>query len=119
MEYYSIPVADIHGSHGKMERKKAMDEIRCGKVNVLIASDIAARGLDIKGVTHIFNYDVPSSSKDYLHRAGRTGRAGEQGYAISLMTPQETRLVKRYEAELGIKMIEAIIREGQIFAAEE
>ncbi len=119
MEHYSIPVADIHGSHGKMERKKAMDQIRGGKVNVLIASDIAARGLDIKGVTHIFNYDVPSSSKDYLHRAGRTGRAGEQGYAISLMTPQETRLVKRYEAELGIKMIEAIIREGQIFAAEE
>jgi superfamily II DNA/RNA helicase len=119
MEHYGISVADIHGTHGKMERKKAMDDIRSGKVVVLIASDVAARGLDIKGVTHIFNYDVPSGSKDYLHRAGRTGRAGEQGYAISLMMEQETRLVHRYESELGIEMTEAVIREGQIFAAEE
>ena len=114
MEHYGISVADIHGTRGKMERKKAMDDIRNGKVRVLIASDIAARGLDIKGVTHIFNYDVPSGSKDYLHRAGRTGRAGEQGYAISLMTELETRLVKRYESELNIEMIKAVIREGEI-----
>lgn len=119
MEHYGISVADIHGTHGKLERRKAMDAIRGGKVDVLIASDVAARGLDIKGVTHIFNYDVPSGSKDYLHRAGRTGRAGEQGYAISLMTKQEARLAKRYESELGIEMVEAFIREGQIFAAEE
>ncbi|MCK4565387.1 MAG: DEAD/DEAH box helicase, partial [Verrucomicrobia bacterium] len=76
MEHYRIPVADLHGTHGKLARKKAIDDIRKGAVNVLIASDVAARGLDIKGVTHIFNYDAPSSSKDYLHRAGRTGRAG-------------------------------------------
>lgn len=119
MEHYNIPVADLHGTHDKLARKKAMDDIRKGAVNVLIASDVAARGLDIKGVTHIFNYDAPNSSKDYLHRAGRTGRAGEQGYAISLMTPQETRLAQRYASDLGIEMHEAIIREGQIFAAEE
>ena len=119
MEHYNIPVADLHGTHGKMARKQAMDNIRKGKVHVLIASDVAARGLDIKGVTHVFNYDAPSGSKDYLHRAGRTGRAGALGYAISLMTPQEARLVRRYESELGIEMIEAVIREGQIFAAEE
>ncbi len=119
MEHYRIPVADLHGTHGKLARKKAIDDIRKGAVNVLIASDVAARGLDIKGVTHIFNYDAPSSSKDYLHRAGRTGRAGEQGYAISLIAPQETRLAQRYESELGIEMVEATIREGQIFAAEE
>jgi len=118
MEHYGIPVADIHGTHGKLERKKAMDDIRSGKVNVLIASDIAARGLDIKGVTHIFNYDVPSDSKDYLHRAGRTGRAGEEGFAISLMTQQETRLVKRYETDLDLEMVEAIISDGQIYAVE-
>ena len=119
MEHYRIPVADLHGAHGKFDRKKAIDDIRKGAVNVLIASDVAARGLDIKGVTHIFNYDAPSGSKDYLHRAGRTGRAGEQGYAISLMTPQETRLARRYESDLGIEMVEATIREGQIFAADE
>lgn len=119
MEHFNIPVADIHGTHGKLERKKAMDDIRSGKVSVLIASDVAARGLDIKGVSHVFNYDAPSSSKDYLHRSGRTGRAGAEGYAISLMTEQESRLVQRYEAELGIEMLAAIIREGEIFSAEE
>ena len=119
MEHYNIPVADIHGTHGKLERKKAMDDIRNGKVSVLIASDVAARGLDIKGVSHVFNYDAPSSSKDYLHRAGRTGRAGAEGYAISLMTEQESRLVQRYEAELGIEMLAAVIHEGEIFSAEE
>jgi len=113
------PFSKINRLTPFLERKKAIDDIRKGTVNVLIASDIAARGLDIKGVTHIFNYDAPSGSKDYLHRAGRTGRAGEGGYAISLMTPQETRLAKRYASELGIEMVEAIIREGQIFAAEE
>ena len=119
MEHYNIPVADIHGTHGKLERKKAMDDIRSGKVSVLIASDVAARGLDIKGVSHVFNYDAPSSSKDYLHRAGRTGRAGAEGHAVSLMTEQESRLVQRYEAELGIEMLAAVIREGEIFSAEE
>ncbi|MCF7816881.1 MAG: DEAD/DEAH box helicase [Kiritimatiellales bacterium] len=119
MGNYSIPVVDIHATHGKLERTKAMNDFRSGRVNILIASDVAARGLDIKGVTHIFNYDAPSSSKDYLHRTGRTGRAGEQGYAISLLTEQEIRLARRYETELGIQLVAATIREGQIFAAEE
>jgi superfamily II DNA/RNA helicase len=118
MEYYNIPVVDLHGTHDKLERKRALDQFRQGKVHVMIASDVAARGLDIKGVTHIFNYDAPSSSKDYLHRAGRTGRAGEEGFAISLLTPQEVRLVKRYETELDILMTEAMIREGEIYEAE-
>lgn len=119
MQHYGIAVADIHGTHGKIERRKAMDDIRSGRVGVLIASDVAARGLDVKGVSHIFNYDVPSNSRDYLHRAGRTGRAGEEGFAISLMTGMETRLIQRYEAELGIEMIEAFIREGQIFTTKD
>ena len=119
MEHYRIPVGDLNGTRDKLERKRAMDEIRSGKMQVLIASDVAARGLDIKGVTHIFNYDAPSSCKDYLHRVGRTGRAGQEGYAISLMTPQETRLADRYETELGIELTEAFIREGQIFAVED
>jgi superfamily II DNA/RNA helicase len=119
MEYYGIAVADIHGTHDKLVRKKALDDIRSGKVSLLIASDVAARGLDIKGVTHIFNYDIPSSSKDYLHRVGRTGRAGAEGFAVSLMTEQEARLAKRYEKELGIEMVEAFMREGEIFAVEE
>ena len=119
MEHYGIPVADLHGAHGKMERKKALDAIRAGKVHLLIASDMAARGLDIKGVTHVFNYDLPSASKDYLHRAGRTGRAGEEGFCISLAAPQELRLVTRYASDLNLEMTEAFIREGEIYALND
>jgi superfamily II DNA/RNA helicase len=119
MEHYGIPVADLHGAHGKMERKKALDAIRAGKVHLLIASDMAARGLDIKGVSHVFNYDLPSAAKDYLHRAGRTGRAGEEGFCISLAAPQELRLVARYASELSLEMTEAFIREGEIYALDD
>ena len=81
-----MSVADLHGAYDKSERKKAMDDFRSGRVKVLIASDVAARGLDIPGVTHIFNFDVPTESKAYLHRVGRTARAGAKGCAIALMT---------------------------------
>jgi len=86
---------------------------------VLIASDLAARGLDIQGVTHIFNLDVPTQSKAYLHRVGRTARAGAKGYAVSLLTAQEVRLVRRYQSELGIAMAPIGLREGEVFVDEE
>ena len=85
---------------------------------MLIASDIAARGLDIKGVTHIFNFDVPTMSKAYLHRVGRTGRAGAKGIAISLLTEVEARLVRRYEEELGISLQAVRIRGGELIGAD-
>lgn len=115
----NIDVADLHGAFDKTERKKAMDDFRSGRANVLIASDVAARGLDIAGVTHIFNFDVPTESKAYLHRVGRTARAGAKGFAIALMTEQESRLVRRYESELGITMTQIIVREGRISLANE
>jgi superfamily II DNA/RNA helicase len=114
LAYHKVAVADLHGAYDKSERKKAMDDFRAGQVRVMIASDLAARGLDIKGVTHIFNLDMPTESKDYLHRVGRTARAGAQGYAISLMSEQELRLVKRYEDELGIRMMRGQLREGKL-----
>lgn len=118
LEHYGISVANLHGAQGKLDRKGALDGFRSGKMQILVASDVAARGLDVRGVTHIFNYDVPSSSKDYLHRVGRTGRAGAKGYAVSLMNVQEVRLVKRFEKELSIVLHPALIQEGQVFLAE-
>jgi len=94
-----------------------MDGLRSGDIRVLIASDVAARGLDIKGVTHIFNFDVPTLSKAYLHRAGRTGRAGAKGLAISLVTEIEARVIPRYQDELGITMQRVRMREGRLMAA--
>jgi superfamily II DNA/RNA helicase len=80
----------------------------------MIASDLAARGLDILGVTHVFNLDVPTMSKAYLHRVGRTARAGAKGTAISLVTEIEARLVRRYEQELGIIMQCVRVRDGRV-----
>ena len=118
LAHHKMRVADLHGAHDKEDRKKAMDNIRSGKVDVLIASDIAARGLDIKGVTHVFNVDVPTESSAYLHRAGRTGRAGERGVALSLVCGPQVRAVERYESELGIVVKRVYLREGQVHLAD-
>ncbi|MEI6149847.1 MAG: DEAD/DEAH box helicase [bacterium] len=114
LAHHKIKVADLHGAFTKVERKKAMDDFRGGHVNVLMASDVAARGLDIKGVTHIFNFDVPSESLVYLHRVGRTARAGAKGRAITLLSERELRLVRRFESELGITMTPILLREGEV-----
>ena len=100
--HHKIAAVDLHGAQDNARRRKAINDFRNAVANVMIASDIAARGLDISGVSHVFNFDIPTQSKDYLHRVGRTSRAGSQGYAVSLMTEQEIRLLKRYRNELGI-----------------
>ncbi|MDZ4817217.1 MAG: DEAD/DEAH box helicase [Verrucomicrobiota bacterium] len=116
LAHHKVTVADLHGAYHKLDRKQAMDDFRSGQVQILIASDIASRGLDLPGVTHVFNLDAPSQSKDYLHRVGRTGRANSSGTAISLMTDQETRLVRRYHDDLGITVTRMILREGQLMS---
>lgn len=114
LAHHKMPAADLHAAGDKFSRKQAMDDFRSGRARVMIASDIGARGLDIRSVTHVINLDVPSSSKAYLHRVGRTGRAGEEGMAVTLVTTAELRLVRRYESELGIHMHHARLREGQL-----
>jgi superfamily II DNA/RNA helicase len=111
---HKILVGELHGACDKQARVKTINHFRSGKVKILVASDMAARGLDIKGVTHIFNVDAPGKSKDYLHRAGRTGRAGAHGYCISLMSGEEQKIVRRYERELKIIIKQASIYEGII-----
>lgn len=118
LAHHKVPVADLHGAFKKVERKKAMDSIRSGDARVLIASDVAARGLDIRDVTHIVNIDAPSESKAYLHRVGRTARAGANGCAVTLMNEQEIRLVARYQSELGITMTRVRVREGAVIPAD-
>lgn len=118
LAHHKIPAADLNAALHKEARKRAMDGFRSGQIRVLIASDIAARGLDIKGVTHVFNFDVPTLSQAYLHRVGRTGRAGVKGLAVTLMTEIEARLVRRYQEELGIAMQCVRTREGRVLSVE-
>jgi superfamily II DNA/RNA helicase len=114
LTHHKLAVADLSAELNKLDRKRAMDGIRSGTVRIMIASDLAARGLNILGVTHIFNLDVPTLSKAYLHRVGRTGRAGAKGTAVSLVTEIEARLIRRYERELGITLQCIRVRDGHI-----
>jgi len=84
-----IRASAIHGGMKQQKRMDSLDDLKTEKTKVLVATDVAARGLDIKNVTHIYNYDVPKTSTEYVHRIGRTARAGEKGAAITLLTPRD------------------------------
>ena len=102
LNYHGIAASGIYGQAGKLERKNALEDFRTGRVRVLVASDLGARGLDIAGVTHVINLDIPEDATHYLHRAGRCGRQGAQGHVISLVTPYERRWIHRYEKQWGL-----------------
>jgi ATP-dependent RNA helicase RhlE len=96
-----IPVNVIHGDRNMQQRGSAMDAFAEGHVQVLVATDVAQRGLDIEGISHVVNYDVPGDPEDYVHRIGRTGRAGASGDAITFMTAAELGQVRSIERLLG------------------
>jgi ATP-dependent RNA helicase DDX5/DBP2 len=86
-----IPCNSIHGDKEQREREHVLFEFKSGRAPIMIATDVAARGLDIKDVRMVINYDFPSNTEDYIHRIGRTGRAGQKGTAITFMGPQDAR----------------------------
>jgi ATP-dependent RNA helicase RhlE len=92
-----ITSAAIHGNKSQGARTKALADFKAGKVRVLVATDIAARGLDIDQLPHVVNYELPSVAEDYVHRIGRTGRAGNEGEAMSLVCVDELKLLKDIE----------------------
>jgi superfamily II DNA/RNA helicase len=88
---------EIHGDMDQSSRIAELDRFKSGEVNILVASDVAARGLDIKGVSHVFNYDTPWHPDDYVHRVGRTGRAGNKGRAFTFVTPEDAEAIANVE----------------------
>jgi hypothetical protein len=90
-------VETLHGDLSQTQRDRVMRRFRSGQADILIATDVAARGLDIPDVSHVVNYDIPDSAEAYVHRIGRTGRAGRAGTAITLITPRETRWLRQIE----------------------
>jgi ATP-dependent RNA helicase RhlE len=100
----SISVACIHGDFKQRDRISALEGFRAGRHRVLIATNIAARGLDVEGISHVINYDVPDHPEDYVHRIGRTARAEADGDAITLVTPDDEGLIHRIEYLLGRKI---------------
>ena len=97
LERDRIAAVAIHGNKSQNQRTRALDDFRRGQVRVLVASDIAARGLDIDDVTHVVNFDIPNEPETYVHRIGRTGRAGATGEALSLCGPEEREFLRDIE----------------------
>jgi len=96
-----IAAIAIHGDRSQDQRKSALAGFRAGKYRVMVATDLAARGLDIQDVSHVINFDVPDEAEDYIHRIGRTARMGKAGEALSLVTPEDRVSLGRIEGTLG------------------
>jgi ATP-dependent RNA helicase DeaD len=95
----------LHGDLDQSKRDSVMKQFKDGTIQVLVATDVAARGLDISGVTHVYNFDIPQDSERYVHRIGRTGRAGKSGMSVTFVTAREFRLLKIIEKVTGQRMI--------------
>ncbi len=96
-----IKSAAIHGDRSQSQRQSALDNLKSGRCRVLVATDVVARGIDIDDVSHVVNYDLPNSPDDYVHRIGRTARAGKSGTAVSLLAPEEHEQLRDIEVKIG------------------
>ena len=101
LKRHGVRTAVIHGDRSQAERNSALKSFKSGHCSVLVPTDVAARGLDIPGVSHVINYDLPDDAESYIHRIGRTARMGREGEAISLVTPQERVSLGQIERALG------------------
>jgi ATP-dependent RNA helicase RhlE len=99
-----LKAAALHADRTQAQRTQAVEGFRSGRYCVLVATDVAARGLDIDGITHVVNYEVPSSRETYVHRVGRTGRADATGTALTLVAPEETRALQALQRSFGLEL---------------
>jgi ATP-dependent RNA helicase RhlE len=97
LEAHGMPVSALHGNKSQPARQKALEQFRCGRARVLVATDIAARGIDVTGISHVINFDLPAQPEDYVHRIGRTARAGASGVAISFCGAAEHAMLRAIE----------------------
>jgi len=118
LRHHKLPVAGLWGSMDKTGRKQALDAFRSGKIRFLVTSDLASRGLDISGVSHVIALDVSEDRNVYIHRAGRTARAGKGGIMVSIGTEGEMRRLAALEKNLGIVVYPKILYGGRILAPD-
>lgn len=114
LHYKELQAEKLHSEMNKIERQKALKNFRTGESNLLLATDVAARGLDIKGITHVIHFDFPKDLNQYVHRSGRTGRFGESGTVISFVTDREERELKKFAKELKIPVHKKVFYKGAI-----
>lgn len=109
--------AAIHGDLTQGQRERVMDNFREGRIQILIATDVAARGIDVSGITHVINFDLPNDVETYIHRIGRTGRAGASGIAITIVTPREVLTLLGFEHMIKSRIEKKQYVEGRLVAA--
>ncbi len=114
LDFKNIKVSTLHSDLDKTERQKALKDFKEGRTNLLLATDVAARGLDIKGITHVVHYDFPKDMEQYVHRSGRTGRFGASGTVLSIINEREERELKKFGNQLNIPVQKMMIRGGDI-----
>ncbi len=102
LKQQGLKAMPIHGGRSQSQRNQALNAFREGKCNVLVATDVAARGLDVQGITHVINFDIPKTTEDYVHRIGRTARNKAKGDAITFVAPEDVKALRDIERELGI-----------------
>jgi ATP-dependent RNA helicase RhlE len=110
-------VALLHGNRSQPQRTKALDAFRAGRARVMVATDIAGRGIDVDGIAHVVNYDLPNVPEDYVHRVGRTARAGATGDALSLLSPEDHPHVRGIEALIGHAIERRLVQGFAVSAA--
>lgn len=113
LNYREAPIVALHSEMKKDERKKALDSFRNGESRILIATDIAARGLDISGLTHVIHVDVPRTIEQYTHRSGRTGRAGADGEVLTLLSYKDEKTYKKWIRDLSQKAVQKVWLKGE------
>ncbi len=106
LEEYGVKVTRIHGDRSQGQRNKSIDGFKSGLYRVMVATDIAARGLDISDISDVINYDLPMTTEDYVHRIGRTGRAGQNGQALTLVAPEEVHDWTQIARKMGLPLPE-------------
>jgi superfamily II DNA/RNA helicase len=114
LQYHHIPAAGLYRDMDKQKRKAALENFRAGRVGILVSSDLAARGLDIPGISHVIALDTGEDPQAYQHRAGRTGRAGQQGIMVSIGDEEELRRLARLEKKLSITVYPKVISGGRV-----
>ncbi len=119
LKSHGFNAAPIHGDLDQSVRTRTLDSFRDGSLHILVASDVAARGLDIPAVSHVFNFDVPSHPEDYVHRIGRTGRAGRQGRAFTIAVPADEKYLAAIEALVKQQIPRGSLPEGFVMPTED
>ncbi len=119
LSYGGLSIGSVYGDASKQDRSRVMQAFRAGKLQLLLATDVAARGLDLTNITHVFNLDVPYGADAYIHRAGRTGRMGRKGVVVTIVTQRERFVMDKFSKSLKVSIPERVLYGGKLVNPSE